>query len=407
MSTADYQTAYENVIKEVWEPNIHEQVELCSDLYQNFKKTITETTPGGRFEISVHSGKNSSAGSGSETDDLPVADYQKFEKPHALVKRLRARGAFTDFLKKTTESKEAAMADVMTTEFEGIKTDMAKVINVMLFGNGTGVIAQADGEGAGADATVTVELPVCGTDPTQHFVEGMYLDFFTAAGVKDVDGARIVSIDEANDQFELDAATYTWDDEDLISQKYARSFDSVFTNEDMMGIKGAIDDGTEVATFQGLARSTNTWWNSQVLANSGTPRAVTEALISQMFVNVGKYKGKIDKIVTSPTVWSSTEALHNTYRRYAGDTDKHNMGASELTIKKVDISYDIDCAATDMYFLDTSTFKVKQLSDMSFLDDGNILSRISGKAAYEFALLYYAQLINTAPRKNGVLRDVQ
>ncbi len=40
--------------------------------------------------------------------------------------------------------------------------------------------------------------------------------------------------------------------------------------KDLDGLKGAIDDGTVLATYGGLLRSANTWWRSQVDSSTNT-----------------------------------------------------------------------------------------------------------------------------------------
>lgn len=46
--------------------------------------------------------------------------------------------------------------------------------------------------------------------------------------------------------------------------------DGITNAKEIDGLKGAIDDGTTLATYAGLSRTTNTWWKSQIDAATAT-----------------------------------------------------------------------------------------------------------------------------------------
>jgi len=61
-----------------------------------------------------------------------------------------------------------------------------------------------------------------------------------------------------------------------------------------------------------------------------------------------------------------------------------------------------------MYFLDTSTFTIYQNDEGKWMDeDGAILSRVPGVAAYGASWYRRLQLVCIVPKANGVLLDLK
>ena len=78
----------------------------------------------------------------------------------------------------------------------------------------------------------------------------------------------------------------------------------------------------------------------------------------------------------------------------------------------IPIVWDRDCPidenGNDMLFsLDEADFAIYQLQDWDFDDlDGDVLHRVSGTAAYDATLFYYAELGCMDPGDQGVIRDL-
>lgn len=67
-----------------------------------------------------------------------------------------------------------------------------------------------------------------------------------------------------------------------------------------MGLLGVVDDATYVGTLQNIARATNPIWNSIVVANSGTNRDLTTALLQQAEDTVWtRSSGKVSMICSN------------------------------------------------------------------------------------------------------------
>lgn len=72
-------------------------------------------------------------------------------------------------------------------------------------------------------------------------------------------------------------------------------------NQQIIGLPGAIDDGTTLTTYGGLSRATNTWWQSKRYTASAAP---TRNLILQYVVGTVKNCGEKPTFgVTGPGTW--------------------------------------------------------------------------------------------------------
>lgn len=178
------------------------------------------------------------------------------------------------------------------------------------------------------------------------------------------------------------------------------------SGNDMMGIKGTIDDGTAVATLQGLLRSTYTWFKSQKDGNSGVDRPLTLPLIQKVLSLCEKADGKISLMLTTYDLRDTYASLVVADKRFV-NTLNLDGGWKALEYNGIPIVPDVDAIAKHIYYLDESTHKIYRMSDFDWMDeDGAILSRVSGKDQYEAVMYYYANLGVDNCRKNGFLIDV-
>lgn len=175
---------------------------------------------------------------------------------------------------------------------------------------------------------------------------------------------------------------------------------------DMMGIKATIDDSTVLDTFQGIQRSTNTWWKAQRDGNAGVNRPLTLTLIQKVLTLCEKADGKVSLMLTSYDLRDTYASLLVADKRFV-NTLKLDGGWSALEYNGIPIVADVDAIANYWFMMDESTHKIYRMSDFNWMDrDGAILSRISGKDQYEAIMYLYANLGVDNCRKNGVLVDV-
>jgi hypothetical protein len=172
--------------------------------------------------------------------------------------------------------------------------------------------------------------------------------------------------------------------------------------KDIDSLVGACDDGSNVATYGGIDRTTYNWWDGQYDNESGV------LSIAQMRTTYSSLKEKPDMIVTTPDGFDAYEALLTANLQYitnmVGKTGDPTF--SELKFRGTPIEQDEYCTAQNMYMLNTKYlgFRVLKHPDFATSKEGLAMTDLQrpvnqdGKVGY---ILWYGNLICTQPRKQG------
>jgi len=272
---------------------------------------------------------------------------------------------------------------------------------------GTGVIALLNGD-VTSDATVNLDTPMVGKDPTDYLEIGNAIMTSAAVDSESTANFGIITSITDGDTFELTTAmttTSTMDDNDFLFLAHLATTPSVSNQGyEIMGLKGLIDDSSNITTLQGLSRSSYLWWKSAV-DSAATQRSLTDALMHTSYL-AAKKKGNPKFALTSFDVFSAYGQLLSPDRRY---TDKMTLkgGFTGIMFNDVLIHADYDCPYDEMYFIDPTSLSSEDLAPISFLkEDGSILDRSSTTPAWNATLRYYANLAINAPNKSSALRDI-
>jgi hypothetical protein len=173
------------------------------------------------------------------------------------------------------------------------------------------------------------------------------------------------------------------------------------TGDDLTGIQAAIDDGSSVTTYANIDRTTNAWWQSYVLSNSGVPRPLTESLMFQVSNEIETRGGKVTHILCSPDVWTQYGLLLTQERRQPDPGDSLKGGFKTLDFQGIPVVKVPSYEANRMDFID------KDQIEYLILRDFDIEPRDPGSYdAMQFFVKNYSQLKYKNPWKSGSLRDI-
>lgn len=182
-------------------------------------------------------------------------------------------------------------------------------------------------------------------------------------------------------------------------------------SKDLTGLVAAIDDSTNVDTYGGILRSTYTWFKANYTASIGS------LMISDMATMFDSCKSGQDTpsiIVTTETVWSAYEALLQPQVRFQSEASGYNSGdggMKALSFRGVPVIADEYCTAGYMYFINEKYLNLYYMKHPKFPTDKNgfivtdMREPVNQDGQVGF-ILWYGNLVNSQPRRSGVLRGV-
>lgn len=389
-------TSLAGVAMRIYDKVIHEQVFAKNVLFQNVLNNVARTDGTTTKYFSVHYGRNVGSAAGTETLTLPTAGGQKYTQASIAMKYNFHTVSLTDVALQASKKSKEFLVNVLESEYTGAKEDMQRQLSRQGYGTGTGQIALVNGDPT-TGTTLNMDNPMVGKNPTDYIEVDNVLRFGATASTI----ATVASITDG-DTLELTGAVTAIADDDAIY--IAQSGSQSNKDNEIMGLKGLIDDASNLDTLEGITRSANIWWKSYVNSN-GTQRSLSDILMQTTFLEAKK-KGEPKYALTSFDSYAAFGLTMTPDRRYTADM-KLVGGFTGLAFNNIPIVPDYDCPYDELYFIDNSSLSVEDLAPMSFLDeDGAILDRSSTTPAWNATLRYYANLAIKTPNKNSALRDV-
>jgi hypothetical protein len=178
----------------------------------------------------------------------------------------------------------------------------------------------------------------------------------------------------------------------------------------MIGLPGAIDDGTNLATYGNINRSANTWWQSKRYAAGSV--APTRKLVFQYSVGVNKNGAEMP---TFGVMGFGTFAnLANDYigqesyqiqpgHGFDSDADRPRAAVRALDVGGIPIYGDPYCPEGTLYLINSNYINlyVHDMASFAFTGFESLLSNY--QLGYIGAVLTLSELVNVKPRAHGVV----
>lgn len=182
-------------------------------------------------------------------------------------------------------------------------------------------------------------------------------------------------------------------------------------------------------TYAGINRATYAPWRSNVLANGGTPRALTVDLLRQLNRAIFVASGfEPDFIITDPITYDKYAALFDPIKRViVGDEKPMDLGTRDLAFEGVPVIRDPDCPAGKLYMLTQDELEFQQLPVVMDgpMEDGQpdgdaelesgdgevgieagieLLGKVGD--AYRGFIKVYGNMVSEHPNQQGVIADI-
>ena len=384
------------ITKEIYGPKIVDQLENETVLVKRIEKTSkgTVSEAGGKyvtFPLKVR--RNHGLGYRNELEQLQAPGQQGWTSVRVPLRygygRVHMSGQSMDLAKENYQ----AFASAMSEEMDGLKNDILKDTNRILWGNGLGVCATIDTNGTGVN-TVSVGT---NADALNFIDVDMQVDILSPDGLTArASNRKVTAINDATGDFTVDGATFNVTANDIVVRtgNYGR---------EPQGLSSLVKAS---GTLFNLDPSTEPTWKS---TEDNTGGALSESRMIAMCDSLRKKGGRPSVIFTDLGTRRAYFNLLTTQRRFTG-TKTFDGGFTGLTFsydEDIPVVTDVDAPAGKMWFLREEDFKIYRRSPWSWEDkDGAVWKWVTNYDAWEALMKQYWEFAIERRNTQGVMTGI-
>lgn len=404
-------TTIDGALKDLYLPVLAKQIN-DSSLLANQISTRTDQVTGRKAVFAVHTRRNSGIGARAENDTLPVAGSQKYGQAQVGLCGIYGRIELSGKLVATAKGGAGAYVNEPAAEIEGIELDLKRDWCRMLVGTGDGVIAST----AVTTSSTTVNLNSgTGANAYTQLSEGMVIDIGTVANPTAVASNReVLSVDEAADTITISGAAVTTATTDRIFRAGSggNQTDGGLTyGKETNGLGNIVSDSTVLHT---LDPATEPTWKSHVDTSGGSPTA-SKFMKAAHAVN-RKSGTQFSTVLTTDGVLRAYGDTLTSLKQSVNTVDlKGGFNGLSLAVggggKDVVITWDRDIPPGVAYAVQPDSLALHtpqgESGDWHWADDdGAILSRVSGKDAFEAFIRRFVNLATYHRNRHAVFSNL-
>lgn len=329
-------TQWDPLFKEDYAPAIQNQLNAENQIQAFMEEEIADDSWTGREKVvPIKVGRNWSTGSIGAGGALPQAGRSAYADFKVDMRDVYGRVGFERYVIEQSRSKKGSWAQVIPQEMDGLVEDMAFRRNVMGWLYGSGILAKASGAHTAA-TTITVTAPgnVTGATMANRYLfgdatSGMYIAFLNPTTPATIEAtATITGVAAGGTQITVDTPV-TCSANALIVMAQQATKNSY--NKEPEGLLAGVDDGTYVATYHGLSRTTYPILKSHVVSSVGALSLdAIQQPIDAVSIKVGR---SIDLFLCEHAVRRAYLALLEADRRYTGADLKSPDGGTAAAKK--------------------------------------------------------------------------
>jgi len=347
-------TSISGALKRVYDDYVEDQQNLKSRAMDEIAKSTAKYNAGGEgFFGDINTSGNESVGAINETESFRTIDNENYTQFKVNPKINVAPIEFSGLAAEAAEGNEESFVGVVIDALDKARDRLKKDENRQFFGLGTGLLGGA----AGAVASNATSFSV---DSAQYFRANQVVDIYNGA-TKTVDSIRISDVDKVAGVLYLEtslgfALTAT---AEVVKENVRDTAAS--DGKEMMGLRGIIDDSTDLTTFENIdASSTRIWRGRRIDASSAN---LTSDLLQRLLDDVSILGGEEpDTIIMHQKQRRKYLDLVVPQKRYQDQS--MDSGFKKLSFNGTDLWLDIDCQDDTVYAIKKSLlrkFEVKPL----------------------------------------------
>jgi hypothetical protein len=326
-------------LKNVYDDYAEKNQNLQARAIDEISKSLSKYSPGGNgYFGAVNDYGNESIGAISETESFRTIDNENYIQWKVVPKVLVAPIEFSGLVAASADSDEESFVSVVVDALDRAKDRLMKDENRQFYGLGTGLLALASGTTASNATSFSV-------DSTQYLRANMVIDIFTGA-TKTVDSIRISAVDKAaNVVYLATSLGFALAANDQLVKENIRD-SAASDGKEMMGLRGIVDDGTDLTTFQNVDSVANREWRARrISASSGS---LTSDLLQRLIDDVAVLSGEEpDKLIMHRKQRRKYLDIVMPQRRYADG--KMDAGFQKVEFNGKELWLDADCQDDTVY----------------------------------------------------------
>lgn len=298
-----------DTLKEVYEGDVRRQLNDDTVLLKRVTRSsdgVSNETEGKYVTFPVHVRRNGGLGSRLEAEALPIPGQQGYASARLSLKSGYMGIQLTGHAIDMSDSAPKAFAKSLDEEMERSRIDYKKDLNRQLYGNGSGAISTVR-----ATAATTNTIPV--VDARPFWVGSTVIDIVTAPSTVAV-AARTVtgrSLTPGANTITISGAAVSVTAGQLLTQVNS-------VNREITGLGAIVNDS---GLLYNINPSTEPEWTSEVDANGGTARPLSEGLMIQMVDRIRYRGGKTSVIVTDDGTYRAYWNLLSQLRGFVNTQD--------------------------------------------------------------------------------------
>lgn len=333
-------TSVAGVVKRVY-GKLTDQQNLEHKALDQIGNTTAKYNPGAGYYGAINDYGNESVGAINETEQFRTIDNEDYVQWNVTPKINVAPIQFSGLVAATTEGDDEAFVSAVVDGLEKAKERLSKDENRQFFGLGNGLLALIGGNVASNVTSFSV-------DSAQYLRANMVIDIFNGA-TETCSSKRITAVDKVNNivylgAVTLGAALITTDQ--IVKENIRTSAPS--DGKEMMGLRGIVDDSTDLTTFESINALTNFIWRGRRIDASAAN--LTSDLLQRLLDDTQILGGSTpDMIIMHQKQRRKYLDIVVPQKRY--NDQKMDAGYDKLSFNGVDLFLDEDCQQSTVYAL--------------------------------------------------------
>lgn len=368
-------TTAAGILKRVYGDFVTREQNLKHRAIDEIAKSAKKYNAGGEgFFGSINVYGNEAVGSINETESFRSADNENYQQIKIIPKINVGPVQFSGLLSKAADSDEEAFATAVVDLLDNTKERLLKEMNRQFFGLGNGSMATASTTAVTSATTLTVSN-------AQYLRDNMVVDIINSGTTQGL-AVRLTAVNKATGACTV-AALATQISSGATIYKQNTQVSAPSDGKDCMGLRGIVDDGTDLSSFEGLtvASFPNAWQSIRIDAGAAN---LTSDLLQRVADDVQILSGEmIDLYIMHPKQRRKYLDIVVPQKRYMDQS--LDGGFKKLEFNGVELWLDPDCQNDTVYALKKAAiekFEVAPLSLGNYDGSDNFL-RLSGQDVFE------------------------